>query len=130
MILDTTFLIDLMENEAAACDKLNLLIKMGEPQLVTALTIFELYSGLARSSKQEQEKQKIINALHGQLIVHLDCDAAEKAGEIDGALAKNGQMVSPIDCLIGGIAIVKKEKILTRNVKDFTKMKGVFVETY
>lgn len=130
MILDTTFLIDIMEQDVSAVDKLNSLIKKGEPQLVTALTLFELYSGVTRCSQPDQEKQKILLALRGQVIVHLDADAAERAGEIDGELAKKGLMVSPIDCLIGGISIIKKEKVLTRNVKDFSKMKGVQVESY
>ena len=130
MIMDTAFVIDVMKNEQNAIKKLQELVKKGEPQLVTAITIFELFSGIARSTKPIEEKNRVLTTLKGQLILHFDNDAAEKAGEIDGMLIKEGRMNDPIDCMIAGIALVKKEKVLTRNVKDFAKIRGIEVETY
>ena len=130
MILDTSFLIDLMNGDKFAVQKLQLLTNKGETQLITALTIFELFSGLARSKKAETEKTKVVNALQGQLVIHLDNDSAEKAGEIDGNLVKEGKSIGVIDSMIAGIALIKKEKVLTRNVKDFSRVKGLEIETY
>ena len=130
MITDTTFLIDVMRNDERAVAKLNDFIKNAEPQLVTAVTIFELFSGLARSTKPVAEKNKVMNRLKGLLVLHLDYDAAQKAGEIDGDLIKSGEMIQPLDSMIAGIALIKKEKILTRNVKDFSKVKNLEIETY
>ena len=39
-------------------------------------------------------------------------------------------MIQPIDCMIAGIALIRKEKVLTRNVKDFSKIKDLEIETY
>ena len=130
MIFDTTFIIDVMHNDGKAIVKLHELINKNEPQLVTSLTIFELFSGIERSKKPIEEKNKIVKILKGQLILHLDNDSAEKAGEIDGSLIKEGKMIDPIDSLIAGITIIKKDKILTRNIKDFSKIKGIEIETY
>ena len=130
MITDTTFLIDVMRNDERAVAKLNDFIKNAEPQLVTAVTIFELFSGLARSTKPVAEKNKVMNRLKGLLVLHLDYDAAQKAGEIDGDLIKSGEMIQPLDSMIAGIALIKKEKVLTRNVKDFSKVKNLEIETY
>lgn len=130
MIFDTTFIIDIMKNDEKAISKLNEIIKKGETQLITALTIFELFSGISRSNQPEKEKNKVIKILKGQLILHLDNDSAEKAGEIDGNLIKRGEDIGPIDCMISGIALVKKEKVLTRNIEDFKKIKGLEIETY
>ncbi len=130
MILDTTFVIDVMKNEQKAIEKLQELVKKGEPQLITAITIFELFSGMAKSTKPIEERNKILTTLKEQLILHFDNDAAEKAGEVDGMLSKEGRMNDPIDCIIAGIALVKKEKVLTRNVKDFAKIRGIEVESY
>lgn len=130
MIFDTDFVIDLMENKVNAATKLRELIKKGEPQLITAPTVFELFSGLARSEKPTEEKNKIVKVLKGQLILHLDNDSAEKSGEIDGALVKEGKKIGPVDCMIAGIALVKKEKLLTRNVKDFMRIRGLEMESY
>ena len=130
MILDTTFVIDMMNNDEMAVKKLYELIKRGENQLITAPTIFELFSGMARSNKPAHEKNKIMNILGGQLVLHLDSDAAEKAGEIDGNLINNGKTIQPIDCMIAGIALIRKEKVLTRNVKDFSQIKDLEIESY
>ena len=130
MILDTSFIIDIMKNDKKAIDKLEILIKSNETLMITAPSIFELFSGFARSSKPVDEKNKILKVLRGQLIVHLDNDSAEKAGEIDGTLVREGKMIGPIDCMISGIALIKKEKVLTRNAKDFSKIKDLEIETY
>ncbi|PIN81212.1 hypothetical protein COV11_02340 [Candidatus Woesearchaeota archaeon CG10_big_fil_rev_8_21_14_0_10_30_7] len=130
MILDTTFLIDVMDEDDKAVAKLLDIIKKGEPQLITAPTIFELFTGITRSKKPEQEKNKIIKVLEGQIVVHLDNNSAEKAGEIDGNLMKDGKPIGVIDSMIAGIALIKKDKILTRNIKDFSKIKGLEIETY
>ena len=56
MIFDTTFVIDLMRNNKEAVSRLHQIINGGETQLITALTIFELFSGLAQSNKPIEEK--------------------------------------------------------------------------
>jgi predicted nucleic acid-binding protein len=127
MILDTTFIIDIMRNEKMAVVKLNELVKKSEPQLVTAVTIFEIFSGLSRSKKPIEEKNKIMNTLQNQIILNLDNNSAEKAGEIDGNLIKEGRMISPTDSMIAGIALVKKEKVLTRNVKGSVRMSDILM---
>ena len=130
MILDTTFIIDLMEKEDGAVKKLHELIKLGEPQLTTTLTIFELFSGMTRSNRPLEEKNKVLEVLKGQLVVELNNEAAEKAGEIDGTLIKEGKMIGPIDSMIAGIALVKREKVLTRNIKEFSRIRDLQIETY
>ena len=71
-----------------------------------------------------------MHILNGQLIINLDRHSAEKAGEIDGTLTKAGYEIGPIDCMIAGIAIIKNDKLITRNVKDFMKVKDLKVESY
>jgi tRNA(fMet)-specific endonuclease VapC len=130
MIFDTTFVIDIMKNDEKAVKKLQEIIKKGETQMVTSLTVFELFSGLARSKKPLKEKNKIMNTLKGQVILHLDNTSAERGGKIDGTLIKEGNMIGPIDSMIAGIALIKKEKVLTRNTKDFTRIDQLEVESY
>ena len=130
MIFDTTFIIDLMERDEKAVIKLHDCIRKSESQFITSITVFELFSGLARCNRPKEEKEKILKTLTGQIVLNLDNDCAEKAGEIDGSLIKDGKMISVTDSMIAGIALVKKEKVLTRNVKDFSKINGLYVETY
>lgn len=130
MIADTSFIIDLMKNNQSALAKAIELEKSGEPQLVTSLTIFELFSGLAMSNKPHQEKEEIFSILNKKTILPFDNKSAEKSGEIDGNLTKKGEKIGVVDSMIAGIAICRKEKVITRNLKDFSKVNGLNVETY
>ena len=130
MILDTTFVIDLMNNEKEAVEKLSTLSTKGESIFITSLTIFEVFRGVNRSKKPVEERRKINITLENQLTLDFDDKSAEKAGEIDRELISEGKIIDPIDCMIAGIALVKKEKVLTRNIKDFSRISGLEVETY
>lgn len=130
MIFDTSFIIDLMGNDKKAIEKYDELEKSGEPMLTTTLTIFEIFRGVARSKRPAEEKNKIIQALKGQLVVEFDEESAEKGGDIDGNLAKDGQSIGVVDSMIAGICLAKNEKLLTKNIKDFSKVKDLRIETY
>jgi len=130
MIFDTSFIIDIMSGNKAAIEKLGESIGKGEPEVVTAPTIFELFSGLAQSSKQELERKKIISVLSRVAVLRLEASAAERGGEIDGMLIKAGEQIDPIDSMIAGIALMNGETVLTKNIKHFSKVAGLKIETY
>lgn len=130
MILDTSFLIDLMNNEEGAVKKLDELTKREETKFITCASVFELFTGVKMGEKIEEERYKVIGVLKGQAILNLDKFSAEKGGEVNGELRSEGRGINSLDCMIAGIALVKGEKVLTRNVKDFGKIKGLMIEEY
>jgi len=130
MILDTDFVIDVMKNDEAAVKRLKELVSRGEPQVITTPTMFELYSGVIRSKKKDEEKQKILDVLSNLIIWNLDSESAKNGGEIDGRLSVEGQKIDIIDSMIAGIAFAHQEKILTRNIRHFSKIIGLKIETY
>lgn len=127
MILDTTFIIDLIKADINAVNKFK---ELKEKRLVTTPTIFELWSGIVQSNKPEQEKRKILEILDSQLILNLDRKSAEEAGKISGSLVKEGKTIDSEDSMIAGIAKVYNEKILTRNIEHFSRIKEIEIETY
>ena len=130
MILDSTFVIDILRNDSVALAKANELEKNRIPQFITIITIFELFSGIARSGRTEEEREKVVKILHNQAVLPLTEDVAEKAGEIHGELIKTGKKLDSHDCMIAGTALIKNELVLTRNVKDFSRILGLKIETY
>jgi len=130
MIFDTSFIIDAMRNNEQARKKLEEIISGGKLQIITTPTIFELYSGVAQSEKTELEKKKIIHTISNLITWHLDNLAAEKGGEIHGKLIKDGQPIDSIDCMIAAITIISGEKLLTKNIKHFSRISGLEIETY
>lgn len=130
MILDTTFIIDLMNGLPQAIEKVKSLDKAKEVQFVASPTIFELYSGIAQSKKSDEEKKRVFAVLGSQTILGLDKISAEEAGKIEGTLVKQGMQIEPEDCMIAGIAVNYGESILTRNILHFSRIKKLKVETY
>lgn len=130
MILDTNFIIDFLKGQSNALNKIDLLVKKDIAFAITTPTIFELYSGLIFLDKSEDEREKIISLLKDQIILSLDKNSAEKAGIIDGNLLKKGLKIDAEDSMIAGIAESYGETILTRNVKHFSRIRGIKIETY
>lgn len=55
---------------------------------------------------------------------------AKKAGEIEANLIKEGSIIDLEDIMIAGIAISRDEKIISRNIKHFNRIKNLKIETY
>jgi tRNA(fMet)-specific endonuclease VapC len=130
MILDTDFLIDLMEGKSNALKRKDKLNEDRENYRTTALTIFELWFGLAMSKKPESEKEKILSALSGIDTLKLSRESAEKAGEIHGSLTKKGETIGATDSMIAAIALLENEAILTGNSRHFSRVPGLRIESY
>jgi len=130
MILDTSFLIDLMRTDSGAVRKLIEIEKNEIAQKITAPTLYELYVGITLSDKPEKEKRKVLDALTSTNILNLDAKSAVKAGEVQGKLIKEGKMIDPEDAMTAGIALLNEEIILTRNVEHFSHIKDLKIETY
>ena len=129
MILDTSFLIDIMDKEPRAVSKLHQLLARNEPQIITTVTLFEIWSGMSRSSKPEKEKTKILSVISSQTIWSLDQEGAQSGGEIDGTLAIQGRPIDPEDCMIAGMAKSRNQAVLSNDL-HFERIKGLLVEHY
>ncbi len=125
MILDTSFLIDLMNGDKQAVEKLRELEESGENQSTTAATLFELWSGIHQSDLPEQERQKVIEVTGDRVVHSLEPESGKEAGKIDGKLVKEGKTVDPEDTMIAAIAIENGETVLTGNRKHFKRISEV-----
>ncbi len=130
MILDTSFLIDLMEGLPEAVSKMQELQENRESLFISSPTIFELWTGVAQSNQSEKEKEKVKKIVDSQHILGLTKSSAEEAGLINGILWKEGKPIDPEDCMVAGIARDYNQTILTKNLKHFERIKGIRLESY
>jgi hypothetical protein len=129
VLLDTTFLIDLMNGDDGAVEKARELESDLVQQRLASMTLFELYYGAARSNQSEAEREKIESVLASKPVYPADSAVMRKAGRLSGELMNDGNVVGDGDVIIGATADVLEEPVLTRNVDDFERL-GVDVETY
>lgn len=131
MILDSTFLFDLMAEERAAFERGVELVEEGEMQWIPTPVLADAYYGAA-TTRSTVTFDQLRNHLLGYPRVDVDEEVARIAG---GLLAKaddgNGGNcgVGWNDALIGAIGEILDEPVLTRNTADFEAL-GVPVETY
>ena len=131
MILDSSYLFDLMGEDPDAFAKGVELVERGEMQWLPTPVVAETYYGVftARSATDAQE---VRNRLIGYPRIEVDETVAREAGRLlaeadDGA--GGNAAVGPNDAYIAAMANVFEDTVLTANVEDFEAL-GVSVETY
>jgi tRNA(fMet)-specific endonuclease VapC len=130
VLLDTSFLIDLMNGDPDAVERARELEADLVQQRLSAMTLFELYYGVGRVTDSETEREQIEQVLASKPVHPADTAVMRKAGRLAGELAADGDPVSDGDVIIGATALVVDEPVLTRNVADFERLDGVEVDIY
>jgi len=123
MIFDTCFIIDLLKGDNNAVSYLENLERTSKSKIITAITIHELWRGLGILNIKEKEEIKEI--LQTITVLPLDLESAKASGEIERKLLGESITIDPEDAMIAGIAIKNNQKLLTKNLKHFFRIKGL-----
>lgn len=130
MILDTSFLVDVMSNDEDALAKVDEIESDRIEQHVPAMAVQELFIGVGASDLPKRERRKIRAILDSRPIVETTEEIARKAGRIDGVLRKEGQRIDAGDATIGATGVVLDEPVVTGNSKHFERIPELEVERY
>jgi predicted nucleic acid-binding protein len=113
VLLDTSFLIDLMNGDEGAVATARELERDLIQQRVSAMTLFELHYGVVRASQSEDEQQKVENVLSSKPVHPADTAVMRNAGRLSGELSNDGTPVDDGDVTIAATADVVDEPVLT-----------------
>lgn len=99
---------------------------------ISTITITELEFGIAKSDTPYKQENRI--ALFEFLtpfyfLPFEQMDAYEYA-EIRNSLRKSGRIIGNMDMLIGSQALAKDLTLVTNNVKEFERIKGLKIENW
>lgn len=130
MILDTTFLIDVMRTDPEAVSRARRLEIEQISQRVPGIVVFGLFVGVGHTDRTEEEIDRIEALLDARPILDVDERTLRKAGRIKGQLMAAGDDVGAADVLVGATGAVRDEPVLTRNVADFERIPDLDVRTY
>ncbi len=131
ILVDSTFLIDLLRDQRTAVEKLALLEL--EDLATTEINVFEIMVGVYSSKKIDTTKdlKKALELIATLIVLPLDRKSSLKAAEIAGNLKKTGQKIGDLDCLSAGIALSNGiTKIITENKSHFGRIPGIKVLGY
>ena len=129
MLLDTTFISDLIRGTDAAVEKRDELKDSATPIALSALTVFEAGMGLRGVSTDAREQ---FDRTLGQLdVAPFGEPEARRAVAIQTELIDSGERIGSVDVLIAATAAESTDPtVLTRNVDEFERVEGIDVETY
>lgn len=126
-VVDTTFLIDVIRGKKET----ETLLNSNTPLLTTQLNMYEVLEGFFLKKITQSKYIEIMQLFDNIRVLPLDDNAIIEAAKISSSLIKEGKTIADCDCLIAGIMLSKGiTTIVTKNMKDFEKIKGLEVETY
>lgn len=130
MILDSSFLIDLMEGNEDAVALATEIEGLDAVQRVPVQVLYELYVGVGYTDQSDEEVAKIDQVIAARPIIETTTQIAKLAGRLDGQLRREGTRVAVGDILIGATARHYDEPVVTGNPEDFEVIPGVEVSSY
>lgn len=130
MIQDTSFIIDVLNGDNKAIEFLKVIETDNKPQKISSITVLELYEGIKRSNKPQNEKKRVLDVLNSKQIISCDHSIMKKAGNISGNLYNNGTPIDREDCIIAATSILEDEKIVTKNKNHFDKIPNIKTISY
>jgi tRNA(fMet)-specific endonuclease VapC len=97
---------------------------------VSAVTVAELRYGASKSQRSRQNHEALDLFLAPFEMMAFDESAAIAYGEIRVQLEKAGDPIGPHDMLIAGQAKSLNVVLVTNNVREFKKVKGLKIEAW
>ena len=97
---------------------------------MTAVTRTELQVGIELFARPEQERAAVQALLAAYPTYPLDGASADVAGRIYGGLRARGTPIGIMDAMIAAIALERREELLTRNRREFSRVEGLILVPY
>ena len=113
--------------------KYNVIEKLNEVGIdncaISEITLAELVFG-AEKSDNPKKNHKLIEKFIGQLSILPIFDAIQTYGKEKARLQSEGKMISDFDLLIGCTSIENDLIMVTENIKEFDRIKGIRIENW
>lgn len=134
MIVDTSFVLDVIGNVEAAVSKEQELEAKSVPLVIPSMTILELYIGVGKVANTREERQKVEAVLDSYPLVDMTPSISRRAGRLLGermadADKGEGPGIGKGDAAIAAAALERDEPILAGD-SHFGSIPGVTLETY
>ena len=129
LLLDTNPCIRLINGtHRNARRRLDAALSQGAEILLSSVVIFELWYGVAKShpNRREENAQKLRAFLTGPFTeLAFTAEDAFVAGEIRASLEAAGTPIGAYDLLLAGQAVRGGFTVVTANVSEFSRVKGL-----
>ena len=128
-ILDTNICIYIIKKKPE--DVIKHFLKMKPDSIgISNITISELYYGVAKSSKPNENTVALEQFLFSLIEIDFNKIDAIAYGTIRAQLEKEGKIIGAMDLLIASQAISRNLILVTNNEKEFSRIKNLQIENW
>jgi tRNA(fMet)-specific endonuclease VapC len=125
-LLDSNTIIQYVKGHEGVIAKVKSAVEIAVPSIV----VYEIEVGTIQS-KQTGRRRRILSELFQEIeVVPFDSSAALAAARIRCELEARGEGIGPLDTLIAGIAVSRGAILITSNVSEFKRIKGLRIEDW
>ena len=97
---------------------------------IPSIVIYELETGIAKSSSPEKRTKQLDQLLRQINIVDFTHKEAKETAKIRADLETKGTPIGPMDLLIAGCAVANNFTLITRNLREFERVAGLKCESW
>jgi len=97
---------------------------------ISTITLSDLYTWAYKQDDPTVILSKVHDLLQDVQVLPFDDTCALELGKTRGSLLRQGIMVSPVDLMIGTIALVHNLTLVTHNTADFRNIPGLRLEDW
>jgi len=90
----------------------------------------ELFKGAYLSERIDDSFKAVRGILDRLKLLDFTFRAAEYYGEIYSELKERGELIGDMDILVASIALASNEKLITKNIKHFSRIRGLEIEIW
>ena len=102
------------------------MVSEGGSILVSSVVLFELWYGVARSGRREENTERLRVFLLGvKSILPFEEEDASIAGDLRASLEMGGTPIGPYDLLIAAQALRSGITLVTANISEFARVPGL-----
>ncbi len=131
-LLDTNAVVALLRNRPAGVrERYREAEKSGDYLAVSSVVLFELWYGVEKSGRVQENTERLRVLLSGDLdLLDFDDEDAQTAGRVRAALEKIGTPIGAYDLLIAGQALRRGLTVVTANTSEFSRVTGLSWEDW
>ena len=97
---------------------------------LSSITIAELFFGAEKSSAKKKNKEIVQRFTNNFEQIPFDNLCCQNYAEIRNSLEKKGAPIGPMDLLTAAISLTHNMVLVTNNIKEFKRAKGLMIENW
>lgn len=127
-VLDTNTLIYFFKGEGRVAKRI--LERAPRDIGIPSVVLYELQVGIAKSSSPQKRAGQLEELISVVPVLAFDRREAKAAAEVRATLESEGQPIGSYDTLIAGTALAHGSILVTRNTREFERIKRLRLEDW